>query len=114
MVKSPHTVTEGIRMVGQLLLHRPTIGWFARNLKQEEVTADDKTACYFCYLGAKSVVADALHLNHADISSGCDRILINHGARVKPKFGIVGSSWDSVTETIRHDWATKLANYEGE
>lgn len=95
---------DAVRTVGQLLLHRPTIGFLARDIDGYSVDPLSSKACKFCYMGATSAVANKLGVNDRRLDDLCYDTL---------KLILDGSVWDSASDRQKKAWARKLANYNG-
>ena len=103
--KHVYTEAEGLRMVGQLLLHHPTTVVRARNRYGESVDALDKDATSWCLVGALTVVGELL--NHPYLRPAVCSIV-----NLRPGQCNLGLHWDCSSDLQRHNWATELANYK--
>lgn len=100
------TLITAIRTVGQLLLHHPTTGFYARNSQGEICDYERSDASCFCFLGACHLVQKRLRLsNWCSLVEECGKLLSwgnYHHAR-----------WDNATNEQRQAWAQKLADFNG-
>jgi hypothetical protein len=93
-----HTINDGVRMVGQLLLHRPTTRFYARDSQGHPVSYGSEEASCFCYLGAMAVVSETLGLEGSDLAIRMHQIC---GLRY-------GGEWDNIGTQARKSVAVKM------
>lgn len=98
-MKHTYTINDGLRTVGQLLLHRPAVGAYAYDRSGHAVSQFSNRANTFCYAGAIRAVSNELHLNSMDLFNA---------ARSKSECAGV-FYWDGVTDAERRRFATQLA-----
>lgn len=97
-----HTINDGLRMMGQLLLHRRTTGVLARNQRGVSVDCLSTRASCFCLAGAVMVVAERLGLPTHYLTTRAAH------AFDQPTHLIV-NNWDHIGEDRRAQWAATLA-----
>lgn len=96
-------IVDAVRTVGQLLLHRSTTEFMARDAEGRAVTPTHRNACKFCYMGAARAVAYKFRVPTRVMDSLCCTI---NGL-------IDGPRWDNASIPQQRHWARKLANYNG-
>lgn len=95
-----HTLNDGIRMVGQLLLHNGTTKSYARDKNYKPVAYYRTEACCFCLHGAVRIVSRVLKVN--DLWK--DWVVQNC-----PNF----EDWDMASDSQRRAYALKLSRTKG-
>lgn len=98
-----HTINDGLRMMGQLLLHHPTTGYYARDSKGEPISAYKAEASCFCFVGAVIAVAHTLKLDSMALSTDARKKVFSDDT-------ISFMEWDSGSDSHRRYWARKLAS----
>lgn len=98
-MKHTYTINDGLRTVGQLLLHRPAVGSYAYDKYGNMVSEYGPWANSFCYAGAIRVVADKLSLTPKDLFSAAMNTIDCGGPY----------AWDGASETERMAYAATLA-----
>jgi hypothetical protein len=115
-------LVDAVRVVGQLLLHRPTSRVMSRDLRGDEVNFRSPKACRFCYVGACNVVNLYLFGPNAPMQRdiqykiGKDTVYGNKVSKACDEaLGICvdGGNWDAATSAQQKAWAQKLADFEG-
>lgn len=109
-MKYTESIETAIRMVGQLLLHRPTTGgMFKRTNGLLETPLFQgpkdlpKDACAFCYVGAVNATAVSLDMSREHLWDSCNDVVGNRMFE--------GVDWDNASAKRRKQIAKKLANY---
>lgn len=95
-----YSLNDCVRMVGQLLLHRPTTGTQARNNTGQPVSPYHGEASCFCFVGATNAVSWVLGHHMDGLWGKCNKAL---GEDVE------GMVWDDATDQQRAAWAKKLS-----
>jgi hypothetical protein len=112
-MKHTSEVETAIRMVGQLLLHRPTTGTMFRDKEGKDLVADacpdepldlPRNIDSFCFVGAVKATGAVLHLVQDDLWDTCCDILNQES--------LDGDMWDRATIAQQNRWAKKLVNYK--
>lgn len=96
-----HTIDDGVRMVGQLLLHHPTTRFFARRPDGTSCFSFDSEAYCFCFVGAVTAVSNKLGLNEALLLEMCQESSNCTGPRM----------WDDASDVDRELFALRMAEY---
>jgi hypothetical protein len=107
MSKNQYTVGDGVRMVGQLLLHHPTTGYYAKDLSGHNCSSQSPQASCFCYEGALYRVSTTLGTHCMDVDVRISRMLFN------TDYDMHAAQWDNATDAQRSEWAQKMADYKG-
>jgi hypothetical protein len=99
-----YTIGDGIRMLGHLLEHHPTTGYYAKTVRGHCIGWAEKNASCFCYFGGMNAVSVALGRNRYDegIYDSCVEVT---GLRT-------GRDWDCLTDEERLEVAKKLQAYK--
>jgi hypothetical protein len=108
-----HTVNDAVRMTGQLLLHHPTTGYWARLVDGYAVHPKHPDATCWCLAGACFVVAHVLGLNQEHVKTAAAQTL---GLRGEWVTDVLMIAWESphVTDDNRQHIASKLAKVTAE
>jgi hypothetical protein len=101
---SKYTIADGVRMVGHLLEHHPTTGFYAKNSTGGFESPDDKLATCWCFLGANSVVSIKLGLDFRELLDVTKKQTIPHAT-------CVAGHWDNADDSTRLEIAKKLQEY---
>lgn len=101
-----HTINDGLRMMGQLLLHHSTTGYYARDSEGRSDVFYAPTASCFCFVGAAMATARALRLETMDLATRARKTVF-------PPDTISFEEWDGGTDSQRKQWARQLASVSG-
>lgn len=98
-----HTINDGLRMMGQLLLHHPTTRYYSRDQAGTPTVFYAPESSCFCFVGAAMITVRTLQLGTMDLATRARETVF-------PPDAISFEEWDNGTDAQRKQWAQQLAS----